>query len=51
MPPKKRGISSAAALDKRQKFSSRGTASQPIVLDTQQLLLRLSPCKALVATS
>jgi hypothetical protein len=51
MPPKKRGFSSAAAPNKRQKVASRGTASQAIVLDTQQSFLRLSPRKALFTTS
>ncbi|KAI2478289.1 hypothetical protein Ptr902_10484 [Pyrenophora tritici-repentis] len=48
MPPKKRGLSDAAPQNKRPKVASRGTVSQPIVLDTQQSLLRLSPRKALV---
>jgi hypothetical protein len=48
MPPKKRGLSGAAPQNKRLKVPSRGTVRQPIVLDTQQSLLRLSPRKALV---
>jgi hypothetical protein len=48
MPPKKRGLSGAASQNKRPKVASCGTVSQPIVLDTQRSLLRLSPCKALV---
>jgi hypothetical protein len=48
MPPKKRGLSGAAPQNKRPKVASRGTVSQPIVLDTQQSVLRLSPRKALV---
>ena len=51
MPPKRRGSSSAAALKKRLKVPSRGTASQPIMLDTQPSLPRLSPRKALVESS
>lgn len=51
MPPKKRGFSGAAAQTKRLKVASRGTASQPIVLDTQPSSLRLSPRKALVEAS
>jgi hypothetical protein len=48
MPPKKRGLSSTAPQNKHLKVASCGTVSQPIVLNTQQLLLRLLPCKALV---
>jgi hypothetical protein len=51
MLPKRRGSSSAAAPKKCPKVASRGTASQPIVLDTQPLLPRLLPRKALVELS
>jgi hypothetical protein len=48
MLPKKRGLSGAAPQNKRLKVASCGTVSQPIVLNTQQSLLRLLPRKALV---
>ncbi|KAF7449964.1 hypothetical protein A1F94_013213 [Pyrenophora tritici-repentis] len=51
MPLKKRVLNALVTPNKRAKVAPRSTASQPIIIETQSSLSRLSPRKALVEAS